>query len=102
MPAAYIYVDRPVCALQAMLETLGAVSLMLDATYGKNLGTSVIGPETMILVSGLNQNLFSGIFLSCDMPVMGIHDVVTSDADGNNAHGVVGKISKVSGVVCSA
>lgn len=99
MPACYLFVDKPVCALQAFIDTSGSVALTVDESLGKSLATNIISGLLLILVSGLNQNVFSGCFLSAEMPVRMIMDAVTVNPDGTNAGARITKLSKVSGLV---
>lgn len=98
MPSAYLFVDRPVCALQALLDTVGPVYLMIDDALGKSLSFNQRPDGMMILVAGLNQNVFSGLFLGAVSEVKGISGVVTTTPEGLNAGGVITKISQVTGL----
>jgi len=94
----WIYVDRPVCSIQFVLETGGMCSLAPEIE-DKILSSNRLADGLHVLIFGLNQKTINGRIAVCLAPVMGITGVVAANPDGTNAQATVGRISSPTGAV---
>lgn len=95
----YLYVDKPVAALQCDVATAGTASTMLSPSANKFFSTAPQPDGYLrIVIFGLGLETFSGLFASVTAPVAAIKEVVGSDPAGLNANVSVGKLSSPSGL----
>lgn len=98
LPALLIYsisIDQPVSTIQMDLTTTGVPALAPAAVAaGKTLATSTINGKLRVIISGMNQTLFSGTILTVDAQVSAAINVSASNAAGQPVS-VVATITEV-------
>lgn len=95
----YLFVDKPVAALQLDLDTIGQATSTIDASLGKLFATGrTTDGKLRIIIYGLNQATFQGQFAAVDAPVTGISGVIGSNPDASDAGARVVRLSKVADV----
>jgi hypothetical protein len=98
MASTWIYVDRPVCSIQFVLETDGNCVIAPEIET-KSLSSNRQPDGLHVLIFGLNQATITGRIAICSGPVARITDVTAANPDGTDAHARAKKVSGPLGLV---
>jgi len=102
--SAYLFVEPPVSSLQFDLNIGAGANILsvLPPSLQKSLETNRLPNGLLrVLVFGLNQAVFGGMFATSDTPINSVSDIVGSLPDGSNANANVGWVSQPQGVTFS-
>lgn len=95
--SAFLYVSKPVASLQLDLDTEGSITL--DPSVQKQMATNRLPDGKLrVIIYGLDQSTFGGMFATVSQPVNSITNVVGANPDGSNAGVEVSKMSSPQGV----
>jgi hypothetical protein len=91
----FLYVDKPVAALQFDADVQGSISLTLDPSSQKSISTNRLpSGKLRVVIYGLNQNTFSGKFASVNGSItVDQSTVVGSDPNGAGVGAAVKNLS---------
>ena len=89
----FLLVNKPVASLQCDVKTSGKATLILSGTAKTMQQATLPDGLLRILIFGLDQSTFSGVFVSIDAVVESISNVIAANPDATNANANVVKLS---------